>query len=146
MNAWANPAKKVNESYAGILLHHNFTSCKGFSWITSDYLSKRREIAGYMSAFQCVIDIFSNKLNNAHSWSSISKNKCGLCSEKANQYPVFSSSCYSTQHFYMEWSCNKTEIYANINLAIVATCSVYLRYEKNKQTIFSIISITFSML
>ena len=31
----ANPGKKVNESYAGILLHHNFTSCKEFSRITS---------------------------------------------------------------------------------------------------------------
>ena len=31
MNALANATKKVNESYAGILLHHNFRSCKGFS-------------------------------------------------------------------------------------------------------------------
>ena len=35
MNACANPAEKVNESYAGILLHHNFASCKEFRRITS---------------------------------------------------------------------------------------------------------------
>ena len=75
MNAWANPAKKINESYAGILLHHNFTSCKGLSWITSGQPPQKVRKAGYMSAFQYVIDIFSNKLNNTHSWSSISKNK-----------------------------------------------------------------------
>ena len=34
----------------------------------ADDLIKRREIAaGYMSAFQYEIDIFSNKLNNAYS-------------------------------------------------------------------------------
>ena len=31
MNACANPAKKINVSYAGVLLHHNLTSCKEFS-------------------------------------------------------------------------------------------------------------------
>ena len=41
---------------------------------------QKEEKAEYMSDFQYVIDIFSNKLNNAHSWSSISKKTCGLYS------------------------------------------------------------------
>ena len=55
MNIRANqPAQNITESYPGILLHHNFTSCKGVQ--LNDRWTKE-EKAGYRSAFQYVTDL-----------------------------------------------------------------------------------------
>ena len=51
--------------------------------------------------------------------------------------PSLFSSWYSTQHLYMEWSCNKTEIFANINLAIVATYVEFAQDRKKNNPYFT---------
>ena len=62
---------------AGILLPHNFTSCKGFSWITSGPPPQKQgnSCRIHVSFSLWNWHFFPKKLNNAHSWSSISKNK-----------------------------------------------------------------------
>ena len=58
MNAWVNPAQTIIESYEGILLHYNFISCKGFSWITSGPPPQKEGNTGYRPASQYVVYIF----------------------------------------------------------------------------------------
>ena len=77
---------------AGILLHHNFTTCKGFSWITSGPPhQKEGNSCRYMSTFQYEIEIFSLRNWTMHILDQVfPRKKCGLYIEKANQWPVFS--------------------------------------------------------
>ena len=64
------------------------------------------------------VDCIVKKLTSAQSFPPSGESRC--------------SSSYSTQHLYMEWSCNKTGIFANMNLAIAATYVVFTQDTKKK--------------
>ena len=111
LNTWMFEQIQLKDKWklnAGILLHHNFMSCKGFSWITSGPLPQKE-------GNSCRVHVRFSVWN----WHFFPRNwtmhildqvflrkNVDYIVKKVTSAQSFLSSCYSTQHLYVEWSCN----------------------------------------